>query len=491
MNIVKRASCFVTRNWKKSAILFILLFIVSNLIISSVLILHTIDQTREYFYTRMPNQVFVSYRYRWEGEELSGISLETLDAIRELPYVRNHRPGVGGAVSSRVLLPFYEEGMRHLNTAGSSHCLNFGLCRFAFHGISETSILEIDEGIFALTAGRLFSPEEIETLHPVAIVPHAFAELNGLTVGDIMSFEIMVHDVSAFDFRSNPLDYVLDTFPIEIEIIGLFEMNHSVTEVYQNTIITQAYNIFFTPIAMVAHINEMTSNLLHQHFTEEELEEMQSIAQIIIDSGAVITSFFTLYDSRDYDAFYEQAMELSQMSVAITALDIFGIDDVSNSMTRMQDAMIPFLYASIIGCCLIIVITFVLFFKNRRYEMGVYMILGEAKSQLVKQLLIEALFVTIPVLLFSFFTANFLTARINVWMLGNHLAIDRHLVRNMLWTYVNSITTDHVYAVHQTSLDVYSILITFGTLILTTLLTTLIPIIYLLFLKPKRNLDFW
>ena len=486
MSLLKRAFICVDRNWKKSAILFILIFIITNLMIGATLVLRTTYQTREHFYTRMPNQILVA-------NTSDALPLEALDAIRDLPYVRHSNYILTRRLSSFSLVEFYEEGgLDHINLVGTDFCLEFGLCGFSFRGVSSTTLPEINDGIFELTSGRMFLPEELENLSPVAVISQPLADLNNLVVGDIMTFEVTAGDPRLnFTENVNPFDDLFFGTPIEIEIIGLFEIQQSISPMYESIIRTETYGLIFAPNLLISHVNETNRDLFHEHFTEEEITEMLSDApslEIMLNNN-LHYAFFYLYDFRDYDAFYEQARRLLPEPAEIGTLEHFGFDGMSRSMGEIQGIINTFLFVSMAACLLVVGLTIMLFFRDRRHEIGIYMSLGQTKLKVLVQLSIEIIFVVIPAFVISFFTGNWVATQLNSWLLDNFLAIDVHVPRETLLVYTNTIIEDTVYSMHQINLDFWTALILFAVLLLIIILATFIPILYLLHLKPKAILE--
>ena len=478
MNLLKRAVICVNRNWKKSAILFISMFVITNLMIGSTLVLKTTYQTREHFYTSLPNQILIHSGFYNTGEQFPTLPLESLDAINDLPYVRHSNYGITKRLNSSSLVEFYEEGgLDHINLVETNFCLEFGLCGFWFRGVSSTTIPEINDNIFELTSGRIFLPEELESLSHVAVISQPLADLNNLVVGDTMTFEVTAGNPRLnFTENVNPFDDWFFGTPIEIEIVGLFATQHSISPTHGNIIRTDIYNQIFAPNLLINHLNEMSIKLLHEHFMEEEITKIVSAVPSVqrMLNNSLQYAFFSLYDFRDYNTFYEQARRLLPESSIIGTLEHLGIGEMSRNVAEIQGVMNSVLYASITACLLVVGLTVMLFFRDRRHEIGIYMSLGKTKIQVISQLTTETIFIIIPTFIISFFTGNWMATQLNSWLSDNFL--------------VNTIIEVHVDSMHQINLDFWTALILFAVLLLTIILATFIPTLYLLHLKPKAIL---
>jgi len=174
VNILKSSFISVDRNKRKSIVLFFILLIIFNLIVGALLISRKLEQTAEHFYRNMPNQVGITQGHDVHSEPLS---LEALDQIRDLPYVRSSRYGLVSYLTTR--LHIFDEFQEMIPAADRDS--EFRLNPIHIWGLAESNILEFEQGIFELGQGRFFSNEEINELLPVIIIPEAFAELNGLS----------------------------------------------------------------------------------------------------------------------------------------------------------------------------------------------------------------------------------------------------------------------------------------------------------------------
>jgi len=158
MNIYKRAFVAIDRNLKKSIVLFLLLFIISNLIIASLLILQAINVTMTHFYTNMPNQIPIIIQPRHDECEDCYLSLDQLTEISSLSYVRQASFGLHAALSSRKLAYPVAAGF----DGSAETCLHItGRCMFWLEGVSGLQMLELEENQLQIIEGRFFEETEI------------------------------------------------------------------------------------------------------------------------------------------------------------------------------------------------------------------------------------------------------------------------------------------------------------------------------------------
>jgi len=492
LNVFRKAFICVDRNGKKSAILFALLFVVSNLIVASLLISQAIHHTVDHFYTTMPNQTVIVTDER-HGP---GVALEQLDEINSLSYVRNAWYGLHSSVqTSEFNFPLSND---------DSGCLEeFGFCSFRVFGTASPILLELAENDIELTSGRIFTDEEISQGHQVVIVSEFFAQVNNLHVGDVVTVELRVHgeyaleDEKSLDIRLGNF-YLWYTHEIEMEIVGLFGAIIELPERDREWFLKHGsgglYRQFYAPNGFVNQILTTQYDIHKMFYTEEEIAmaDTTDLGLALLPSLEIKSAIFTLYDFRDFDAFYAQAAEIlgqlyDEHYFHIGSFMGFGIGPMSQGMDSMQDIIQNFLRTTIITCIILIGLTILLFFKDRRHELGIYMSLGSKKIKIVAQLILEISFVALPSIILSFFTGGLLANRLNAWLMAEQLIMDIPTPRN-LRQYMNAITLDDIYAIHQISLSWSQVLIIIGVLLLVIAVTVVAPTIYLLRLQPKKIL---
>lgn len=165
MGVIKQTFIYVDRNWKKSALLFVLMFVIIHLLLASVLILRVTHMTMENLFTQSPNQFAFQLAPDVQADS-QAVTLETMEKIRALPYVRNVRFSVSAFLqNSTGLLPYHSE-----SDFLPMRCPERNVCHFLAEGVSEPLFLELEEGRIILTQGRTFTEEELEYGSNLALI---------------------------------------------------------------------------------------------------------------------------------------------------------------------------------------------------------------------------------------------------------------------------------------------------------------------------------
>ncbi|MCL1989372.1 MAG: ABC transporter permease [Defluviitaleaceae bacterium] len=494
MNIYQRAFVAVDRNSKKSIVLFLLLFIISNLIMAALLVRSAIDETVDHFNTNMPNQIALVIRSQNEECETCHLTLEKLTKIEDLSYVRQSSFGLRThtLVSDELFYPVSFE------TAET--CLDLDMCSFSLEGVSGLQMLEIEEDQLQVVEGRFFEEHELINGSPVVLVPLYLAELNGLNLGDQVTLNGNIggghphesplalnerHYVaeSPYVVRERLYSYIWYPYTTDLEIIGFydlaFETSSARAENLRNTFVFRLY----APLQYVYEFLDRQYELASQFYTHEELAVFGQTPP------KFMYATFTLHDFRDYESFYHATAEIlgdlyDDRHVSVSAFGEWSREYFSTSMAEMDHVLRLFLYLTVLACLVVMGLLITLFFRDRRFEMGIYLSLGAKRFQIIKQLLIELCYIIFPAYGLALLTSAILARRMNDFLTNQYLLLlDANESMNMMF-YSNTISYDKVLSFHRISVNFSNLLWISAVLLIVLLLSLLGPFFSVLRLSP-------
>ncbi|MCL1951026.1 MAG: ABC transporter permease [Turicibacter sp.] len=482
MRLIGYAFLCVDRNWKKSAVLFGLMFVIIHLMLASTLILRTTHFTIEHLFTQSPNQ-FAFQPAPGVQADAQGITLEAMEEIKNLPYVRNARFSISAFLqNSTGLLPYEPQ------SNFSPMWCPADTCHFLAEGVSEPLFLELEEGNIALFHGRTFTDEEIETGSNSAIISRDFAYVNQLAIGDTLPMETRIYHPQVWESTTvDQNDYLVRIEPIELVIIGLFEPILSISQELEPFFLAEMNMTFFIPNRFAASIFETASYLNRHYFTPEELALIPPHV-LFRESGTIQTGLISLHDLRDAEAFSNKAWELLPESYSLHSPELMGIAEAVGSMKTIQRIVSQFLYGTIIASFIIIGLTGMLFCLDRKQELGIYLALGRSKGHVLLQLFFEKLLLATPIAILSFFTGGGLASWLNSWFLRTHLEIDVATPPRSLWIIANTVTEEQVLSLHHIQMDLPAFAIIWGIALAAIFLGIIIPAFYVMGLSPKKIL---
>jgi len=357
---------------------------------------------------------------------------------------------------------------------------------FSLRGVNNLELMDIQAGLLTLVQGRTFIAGE----ENAALISQSLADINNLSLGSTLEFENIVFDARnfwAFDYAYMLDNLIFASETIELTVVGIFEISGEVRQSLNplQSGEQEVLNRIYVPLTLVEQMHPFQiEHAIYLYGSPQDLE---------VD----FTSIFLLNDPRDMPYFAESANEILPYGWQIYYLDnnfeqmIIAMD----SMRWIADSILLFTSgATFVTLALLIII----FIKDRRTEIGIYLSLGEKKHKILSQILLEVLSIAIFSLFLSFFSGNQLSG-----LLSSHLLqqdIQQQLEEETTDFRVDFVphlpqlanfdpgemSMEEMLEAFDTSLTVETMLTFFvvGTGII--LSATIVPIIYTMKLNPKE-----
>lgn len=514
MKQFKRARVSIIRQPSKSLILFAIIVILGIFSSGAITISQAIQNTENNLLRRIPPLATVTVdvdanvehmNLHGEWPQLQAVTREILEAIGDLSYVREFDfASYDWFFSSELSRPqdialytnidwFNEFTVMQLLMEGSRQTEADIFEPFVVKGVHHPTVLDLEEGIIELIAGRVFTQAEIENDSLVALVSQAFANTNRLSVGSAFILESHIYDT--FDPEGNfngwadpndPEGPLLEVHEFELEVIGIFiptvEMEGDIA--YVDLVNHIDLNVrLYAPIG----VTESSREIFFDYIREFHPESLASHYPPFSYNDVV----FALYDSLDLVDFYEAASALLP--------DFWMIDDLrnefaamSNSLTGLQGISNGILIGVSITSVVVLGLLILLFLYDRKEEIGVYLALGESRKNIVVQMLIETIIVSMVALSISLFIGNVMASSMTYSMLRQELIDNPDVVPNqdlmqelVRMGFSIQMTAEEMVAAYDVTLDGMTILMFSGAGVSIIILSTILPIIYLTRLKPK------
>jgi len=509
MNFLKRASASVTRRPGKTIILLLLVFILGIIISGAISVQQAIENTEDNLRRNLP--AVATVEQDWEAamahEAMTGewMQMEALTAdlirqIGELPYIESFDFSISGQVFSSELERFVHPNPDFEHVIWTPDIED--LVQLELQGVQNHEMLDIQAGIIELVTGRVFTEQEISNfnnINSVAIISQEFAELNNLTVGSTFIVDNTVYD--EFNVTGNWIeseifveDNVVGRESYELEVIGIFRSMIESTggddwENARREIMLG--NRIYVPNAMTERSLEfrLEQMLLTGIWDDGEWEPT-------LEDWLWFDPIFRLNDPRDLTAFSEAAGELLPEFWRTTDLSN-TFSDISTSMENMQWLASLILWISISATLLILSLLITLFLRDRKYEIGIYLALGEKKMKVIMQIVLEVVSVAVVAISLALFAGNFLARNISESMIQQDLIASQQdqWSNSMVWTQGSerlswfssgNMSIEEMMESYQISLDMGTIGLFYAIGIGTILISTIVPIAYIIRLDPKK-----
>lgn len=490
MNFIKRGLLSISRKKGKSIILLAVIFILGNVISGAISIQQATDNVETSIKDKLGAAATVELDYEalenMDEEdqmtlEIANVDLELINQIGELSYVKYYDYNLSTYLGSENVQSYQgemEEEIEEMEYEGAS-------TDFKLKGVNYAPVIDFEEGIGNLIEGRVFEPGEVENGSSVAIISEKLADQNDLKIGDNIT---LTNAIYSYD-DSTGEEKLATSRDVVLEVIGLFAPESaSVEESEENGEMVDYMNVEYQNTVYVP--NEVVSSE-STYWNDEYMKIDEEYAAMVEENEEALTEYYApiyvLNNPEDNVAFAEEVQPLLPELYKVTnASDQY--DTIAAPVESMSKLAGYVLLVAVIATVLIIGLVVLLFLRDRKHELGIYLSLGERRARVVGQILIEVMVVALIGITLSLFSGNFLAQGISETLLD---AEDTQSEEDMMYyseleAYQSSLTTDDVMESYEVKLDSSYILMFYLVGLLTILVSTIIPLIYIVRLNPKK-----
>ncbi|MDR1014264.1 MAG: ABC transporter permease [Coriobacteriales bacterium] len=523
MDFARRAALSIVRRPGKSLILFLVVLIIGNLIAGTVAVRQAIVQSEEAAKQAlganvslgMDDQKLMEAYNRGEEPTIEYPDAALIEELGQRPEVRSFDYSLGAYLLSRTLKnyqpPESEGGVASAIAVGPDADSAY----FTLRGIRYAPVLPIEEGKLSLVEGRVFTDADISEGRMVAIVPDVVAETNNLHVGDTV---VLVNEIQDW-YSAGGTDIaasdesgakVAASHDVVLEVIGIFARNSGADDltggdkdeagtgggggVVVDFTESELYSTLYVPIKVAQAEDEFN--------TEEYRKLAVAAGEGELWSNESYTPYYTpvyLLNSIDDLESFEQAASarLPEYYKVLSATSQY--EQVAGPMRDIQNIMSVALVVVVVVALAVVSLVVVLFLRDRRKEFGIYLSLGARRPLIVSQVLIEVLVVAIVALGIALFTGSLVSGGLSQQMVDNQLMPSQGAGDGMMISagsylggdaglLMDSISAEDVAAGYRVSLSVPYVLTFLGLGVGVTALSCVVPLLYVLRLKPKKIL---
>ncbi|WP_207694686.1 hypothetical protein DOK67_0000484 [Enterococcus sp. DIV0212c] len=490
MNYWNRALCSVVRRKGKSVILFAVIFILGNVIAGSIAIQQSTANVEKKIKHDLGATVSVEMDYQKmmdEGQSFSpsALKVDDIKKMGESPYVKEFDYNVKTSLFVKKIKT-YE--MENASTMG-------GMPKtLSLKGNNLLEPLDFKDKKVNLVEGRTFKQDEINSGKDVAIISKKLAEANGFNVGDKV-----VLDSSVMDFKQDGSMEELASQDHPVEIIGIFEPTSIEKKksdgkdqkgIEEQFMETEQFNTIYMPNDAVMNINkvefEKGKELIPDRYKKTDGTEMT------VDDMNQITPVYVLKTPEDVDAFKEEAKSLIPEGYKLTA-STDQYDQVGGTFKKMSQISGYVVLLAIGATLLIISLVVILFLRDRKHELGIYLSLGETRAKVMQQILIELLLISLVAMCLSLVTGNILGKMVSESLIASDAFSQTGDAASQGGTMMvggstnmPTLTTEDVSSAYEVKFSI-SYIVTFLIAGLSTvLLSAILPLTYVLRLNPKK-----
>ena len=478
MNILKRTFVVITRQFGKSAILFLIISIFATILLGATSTRYAMIATEGRLLMQIPSVATVVY-------EIGDISSETpwrqptreeIEQIGSLPYVRVYDFTLRPFFYSEDLVWAYEDNPGQQMRGRP----------FEGRGVNHPEIADLETGIVQLIEGRTFTQEEIDTHALVVVIPREIAIVSSLTLGSMIEIENVVYNF----FWENEEDQVLAAQTLEVEVIGI--VGRDVVDV------TGDPDFFYMPFGLAEDMlafRESALNARAGDLLAMDEDRFMGIAQEIFQDEPLIEALFVLNSPRDLEDLSLAAIELLPENWIMIGIGESRFTPVIASMDAMLQLADSIQWFIAVSVAVVLTLIILLFLRDRRHEIGIYRALGDKKSKIMIQIITEVGIITVVSFIFAAFASSLLSETISANLFEQHLVEQMNddeifggVPGELALHDPGIMSIEDAMGLYDVTLDTRTIIAFASAGLIVVFSSTIIPIWYVLKLEPKELL---
>jgi len=470
MEVFKRAMRALIGQSVKSLLLFLLITSLGSALLSGMSMSRAMIVTEENLLMQLPAVATLVY----EGDLNFGWgqpTKEEMTLVGNLPYVR--------AFDFVLQVFFYSQELSWINTMDPGY--------FTARGVNNPAITDIESGLISLFDGRAFTQEEIDQNAHVMVISRSIAAVNDLTVGSMIEISNIAHDYrwnGDWSDRFNE-EFVLSKQMLEFEVIGIYTSFEEEGEAY----FLGGTTFFYLPFGVAENMHNFRIETLF----EVDEETFSNLGQGSIEEVPYLTALYVLNSPRDLESFFDASFALLPDDWTTRGIDESIFAPIASSMDIMLELANGIQFVLVIASIIILTLLLLLFLRDRRHEIGIYIALGEKRAKIILQILLEVSVVSLVGFVSAILIGYIFSQRITSFLFEQHLIehLDPHFFSTGVTTplelanHVPHLSVAEIMALFDVTLGVTTVLVFVSLGLILVIISTTIPVWYALKLKPK------
>lgn len=480
MSYLKRAWLSVVRRKGKSLILLVVVFVLGNFIAGTFAIKQATERVESNLKTKLGFNatVTVDWESIWndmdnmyaEMPEIPKVSSELIEKLGKLPQVN-----------------FYDYSRKTYINTSSIKSVGYGegddsvtMNNFSLQGVQHLDVLDSKIGRIEMAEGRTFKEEDFAGDEIPVILSEELMSKNSFRLDEVI--EIKTESNINMGFVGEPEgenEPIVHTY--KLRIIGTFNPVTFGKDKDNNWSVTEMMNRIYTPNTSVLRIIEDEIKTAEEQGID--LEENPYIKEMAEDNFT--DTVFVTNSIEDLDIFAAEASTYLEEGLIIkTSQEAFAT--MAGSISILKDISNVLLKGSTIVTVVVLSLVVVLFLRDRKHEMGIYIAIGDPQWKVLMQVTLEVLMITLMGLTLSFGTGVMLANKASDALMSDRFGEDVRI----------ELDSSYIPAINLSEMDEdYSIQITPSYILSTyaigagvAIAASVIPMFYVTRMKPKKIL---
>lgn len=395
MNFIKRAILSVTKRKVKTIILIVILSVIANMVLAGLAIRPTTVKSGELARKKLGGAVSLSVDFEKAMSKsgnkggrinITPLTIKDVDKLKDLNHVKAYNYSSSGMASSENFKPVVKE-QDNKNSQEVSFGGPAGMAQpdVSLEGNLYTELSpDFTDGKSKLIEGRNLTKSDQGK--NVAVIEKRLADENNLKLGG----KIKVKSLQGENTQ-------------ELEVVRIYTAEKIESNPMMDSMtFLSPYNKIYVPISVTSQLgsssSEQTDNIQSAVYYMDDPMNVESFKNDVKASGINLEDY--KLDAKD--SLYKQMM---------------GPIENVGSFSKTIAIIVAIAGAAILS--LIIILSL----KDRRYEIGVLMSMGESRFKIISQLLVETLIVACIAFGISTFTGNVAAQKIGTNLLQNEIKV--------------------------------------------------------------------
>lgn len=421
----------------KTAMLFVILFIVFNLIFTGFIIQNSVTQSKAYIRSQIGGAVEYKMDYTAFMATMQdpgaaaqsskptatttrppSLSLKVAAQIATSKYVKTYYITESANANSTTLTPASTQ-----ETAGG---FQRSFSSFTLSGSNNIEPLSFATGDVTLSEGNAMTADQMKNGDKVAIVSQDVADANNLRVGDTISLSLVTQNMNAQGGNTNgsqksTTSNTTTATAYDYQVIGI----------YKAVSTTFSVNTIFTSNTVISDLNGTTASDDTNASIVFMLDKPEDVDAFVAENKPYLTSeYHTLYSNDDEYQSLTKPLNLISFITSILIWVVF-----------------------VAGAAIILAIV-TIFVRDRKFEIGLLLSSGEGKLRIVTQFVFEMMVIAVLAFLISIGSSNIASKGVSSWIVDNQLLSTTSLIGSTSTT----TTTENMFrgmGANTTSVSVY------------------------------------
>ncbi|MGM0216474.1 ABC transporter permease [Enterococcus sp. AZ109] len=490
MDFKQRALKSITRRKGKSLILFFVVFILGNVIAGAVAIQQSTTNVEKETKRSMGAVTSIEMDYEAYEKKMSSLSEDDMTTVE---YPKSPKAETYQEIGNLSYVKRYDlylptgTGTTKLKSM-TSESVGFGTpYMFTIKGFNQKEFLDVTEGLIKIAQGDGFTDNDIKNGTNAAIISQDVAEANSLSVGDsfVLDATNQIYDdtASAEGEISEPKT---TTFDFPMKVAGIFtvakkDLNTQQSPEQQHESEWQALDQLNT-----IYTTEGAARNLNKKIQEAFASGIEGFEE---DSEDYYQATYVLKSPDDIEAFRQDANALlPEFYQVVASSDQY--EQVAGGLTKLNTISKYVVIVAVIATLLILSLVVLLFMRDRKHELGIYLSFGESRSKVITQIVLELLMISSIALVLSLITGNFLGGAISQSLIQSDWISNSNQDGIMYYgtssLMQNSLSFMDVQQAYKVTFSIGYIVTYLLVGVGTVLLSAILPLLYILRLNPKK-----